>query len=421
MPKVFSTVSIRRFVKTVGIGALACAGPLLVAIGDIPRQSPIDNHVIQSSPQRTFGTALGDVNGDDRPDALFAHGVAAGGFPNDICLNRPSGSFFPNCTQLSSDRLLSGEVALGDVDGDDDLDAVVANNGKTSRGARNQVCFNDDGFPEDGSCTDVTEPKATLDVALGDLDEDGNLDAVFANSDEGAISGGGAPNIVCLNQQSGDDVNCHPISSDAGETIGVALGDVDGDGDLDAVFANRTEHNAVCLNDDGFNSEESCKKIASAENGSRGVALGDVDADGDPDAVFANGEPNWTNTICRNDGGFAEREPCDPIGTNNNQSFRVALGDVDADGDLDAVFANGGFSRLPNTVCANQDGSFDPDRACESIGSNRRDSRDVALGDVDGDADLDAVFANGGLQFGKEQVCLNDGGLVGASCKAIGN
>ncbi|MFB6285376.1 MAG: FG-GAP repeat domain-containing protein, partial [Candidatus Bipolaricaulia bacterium] len=354
----------RRFAKAAGIGALACAGPLLVAIGDVPRQAPIDSHVIQSSPQRTFGTALGDVNGDDRLDALFAHGVAAGGFPNDVCLNQSDDRPFPTCTQLSSDRFLSGEVELGDVDGDDRLDAVIANNGKTSRGAPNQVCFNDDGFPNDGACTDVTDPKATLDVALGDLDGDGDLDAVFANSDEGAISGGGASNVVCLNRQSGADVECHPISSAKRETIGVALGDVDGDGDLDAVFANRTEHNAVCVNDDGFNSDEPCKKIASAENGSRGVALGDVDADGDPDAVFANGEPNWTNTICLNDGGFAARQPCEPIGTNNNQSFRVALGDVDADGDLDAVFANGGFARLPNTVCANQNGSFNPDRAC---------------------------------------------------------
>ena len=405
--------------STIGWSLLVCS-VFGLAFGGLPGLAQWSISERQASPERTFGVALGDVNGDDRLDAVLAHGVPAGGFPNDVCLNGSANRLFPACTQLSSDRLLSSEVALGDVDGDDDLDAVVANNGETSRGAANQICFNDDGFSADKPCTDVTAPKATIDVALGDVDGDGDLDAVFANSDEGAISGGGAANVVCLNRRSGDDVDCRAISSDTQETIGVALGDVDGDGDLDAVFANRTEHNAVCLNDDGFASDQPCRKIASAENGSRGVALGNVDGDGDLDAVFANGEPNWTNTVCLNDGGFAERQPCDPIGTNNNQSFRVALGDVDDDGDLDAVFANGGFARLPNTVCHNRDGSFDSDRPCESITPQSRDTRDVALGDLDADGDLDAVFANGGLQFGRERVCLNDGRLVGASCQAMG-
>lgn len=136
---------------------------------------------LHSSPQRTLGVALGDVNGDDRLDALFAHGVAAGGFPNDVCLNPSSEPLFPSCTELSSDRFLSGEITLGDLDGEGDLDAVVANNGETSFGAPNRVCFNDEGIPHDSSCIVVTERRTSLDVALGDLDGDGDLDAVFAN------------------------------------------------------------------------------------------------------------------------------------------------------------------------------------------------------------------------------------------------
>lgn len=402
--------------------ALTALGVItLCLVGTVPNGPVTTTHAAQSSPQRTFGVALGDIDGDDRLDVAFAHGGPGPGFPNSVCRNQNADPLFAGCADLSADRVLSGEIELGDVDGDGDLDAVVANNGSTSRGAPNVVCFNDDGFSPEEECTPITESKASLDVALGDLDGDGDLDGVFANSDEGAFAGGGARNTVCLNQDTGSDVTCHPIGSDKVSSIGVALGDVGGDGDLDAVFANRTEHNAVCLNDDGFDPDEPCEKIASAENGSRGVALGDIDGDGDLDAVFANGEPNWTNTICLNDAGFVERQPCKPIGPNNNQSFRVALGDVDADGDLDAVFANGGFAQLPNTVCHNQDGSFDSDRPCESIAPTPRDSRDVGLGDLDNDGNLDAVFANGGLRFARERFCLNDGGLVGAMCQDIGD
>ena len=55
-----------------------------------------------------------------------------------------------------------------------------------------------------------------------------------------------------------------------------------------------------------------------------------------------------------------------------------------------------------------------------SLSSPQRTFR-VAVGDVNGDELLDAVFANGGLQFGRERVCLNDGRLVGTACQAVGD
>jgi hypothetical protein len=72
----------------------------------------------------------------------------------------------------------------------------------------------------------------------------------------------------------------------------------------------------------------------------------------------------------------------------------VALGDLDGDGDLDAFVANNGA----NTVWRN-DGSAAFTSTGQSIGAS--DSRDVALGDVDADGDLDAFVANGGLQPNK--------------------
>ena len=77
------------------------------------------------------------------------------------------------------------------------------------------------------------------------------------------------------------------------------------------------------------------------------VALGDLDADGDLDAMVANefGQPN---TVWTNDGNGTFTNSGQALG--NGNSYSVALGDFDGDGDLDAMVANGG----PNTVWLNQ-------------------------------------------------------------------
>jgi hypothetical protein len=74
-----------------------------------------------------------------------------------------------------------------------------------------------------------------------------------------------------------------------------------------------------------------------------------------------------------------------------SHSFGVALGDVDGDGDLDAFVANA--NGQANKVWVN-DGSGDFSDGYQGLGNS--DSRAVALGDVDGDGDLDAFVVNDG-------------------------
>ena len=95
--------------------------------------------------------------------------------------------------------------------------------------------------------------------------------AIFANS--------GQPNRVCLGDGAGG-FSCSDVSSDTNSTFGVALGDVDGDNALDAVFA-EFGPNRVCLGDGagGF----SCSDFSSDTNSTRAVALGEVDGDVDDD------------------------------------------------------------------------------------------------------------------------------------------
>jgi len=67
-----------------------------------------------------------------------------------------------------------------------------------------------------------------------------DLDAVFANFSQN--------NRVCLGDGSGAFA-CSDVSTDANSSQGVALGDVNGDGDLDALVANNFQNNRVCLGD----------------------------------------------------------------------------------------------------------------------------------------------------------------------------
>ena len=165
---------------------------------------------------RAEGLALGDIDGDGDLD-LF---VARRG-PNIVWLNDGKGAFVAGPTVGSSD---SFGVSLGDLDGDGDLDAFVANRNSADRVWINngdaefaQGSFDPDNFP-------------SLDVRLGDFDNDQDLDAFV-------VSMAGAASAVWLNDGSGDFLLAEDqLGVAAG--FGLGLGDVDADGDLDVIVAN---------------------------------------------------------------------------------------------------------------------------------------------------------------------------------------
>ena len=306
---------------------------------------------------------------------------------NRIYLNNGMGGFpATDITDLNGMNTSRG-VALGDLDGDGNLDAFVAN----SNNQANRIYLNNGmgGFPDAG-ITDLNGMNASYGVALGDLDGDGDLDAFVANYDE--------PNRIYLNNGMGGfpdagitDLNGMNASYD------VALGDLDGDGDLDAFVANYDESNRIYINNGitsgvwgGFATSAPLTGRAAY---SYGVALGDLDGDGDLDAFVANSN-NQANRIYINNGvstsGAWEDFAASAALNGMNASYDVALGDLDDDGDLDAFVAN---RNQPNRIYLNNGmGGFPATDITDLNGMN--DSREIALGDLDGDGDLDAFVVN---------------------------
>jgi hypothetical protein len=133
----------------------------------------------------------------------------------------------------------------------------------------------------------------------------------------------------------------------------MALGDVDNDADLDIVVTNghhqSTSHPAVILLNDGTGQfTDSGQRLSAVTNA--GIGLGDLDGDGYLDLALTDyQEPNqiWLNdgTGHFSDSGFRFAE---------DQFYRHAhLGDLDQDGDLDVFLATFGINQGPNEIWFN--------------------------------------------------------------------
>ncbi len=122
-----------------------------------------------SNIDNTASIILGDVDGDDDLDLIVANDSSQA---NRLYLNDGSGGFAASGTAIGSEAESSRSVSLADMDGDGDLDLVVANNGA------NRFYRNDGNGDFGASGTAIgTDTDNTYSIALGDVDE-GNSSAL---------------------------------------------------------------------------------------------------------------------------------------------------------------------------------------------------------------------------------------------------
>jgi hypothetical protein len=326
---------------------LGSADSPCVAAGDVDHDGDVDALVANSDSASTLwlndGTAtftsssqrfpsarcvaLADLDGDGDDDALLIDDETL------TLFNDGQGNFSQGGAPLTNPSAAAASV--GDLDGDGDADLVIAAWGHPT-GRPNQVWINV-GNAQYVRSSHVVGTAVSGDVVLGDVDADGDLDVLIANQAD--ANHDPIPDELWLNDGNGGFTDSG-LRLGRSSTAAVRLADVDGDGDLDAIAAN-TSHagksdpaNTVWLNDGTGRFSDSGQRLGDAY--SLAIALGDLDNDGDVDAYVGNYQT--ADRIWLNDGSgrFSASEQL--LGTQNGAG--VALADLDGDGDLDAIVAN---------------------------------------------------------------------------------
>ena len=352
----------------------------------------------------------GDVDSDNDVDLIIGNGA---GLESGLYLNDGSGVFTRSqSVQLLPHDGITTSLAIGDVDGDNDPDLVMG----TFNGPN--VVFLGDGNGNLGGSpsTEIEFGQAgdlTWAIVLGDVNGDTIPDVVTGNSRQQhrVYLGDGNGNF-------GSPAAPEYAFGQAGtDTVAMALGDVDGDGDLDAVVVPNRGQGIVYRNDGAGNfggSPVTEAAFGTVDNHFAATALADVDGDTDLDLIAVSWLIDESSQVYLNDGagsfgGSPSTETTFGYGTDN--AWSIDLGDVDLDGDLDlagAAMTYVPLSGLQNRVFLNDgSGSFGGGTWNEvTVGDGSDRTRCVLFVDVDGDGDLDLATAN---LYQDGQVYLNSG------------
>ncbi len=304
----------------------------------------------------------------------------------------------------------------------------------------------------------------TNQLTLGDIDADGDLDLIFANGSGFSSPGAAQPQRVYINNGSGvftDESSARLGFS--GWCRGVELGDIDDDGDLDLIFAqdfNKLPH-LFTNNGNGFFTDVTAAQLPNITLSSSRAQFGDVDNDGDLDIYITSGSTNRfgcgqyrlyfndgsgfftdvTSThlpigaVCSNmdcifgdiDGDFDLDVKTASTGSNNSRLYRndgtgvfslvttipgdsscysYDFGDINGDGDLDLIGINAGSGSTELLLENDGTGAFT--NISSQISPNlSADDNDSKFFDYDNDGDLDLIIAR--LGSGGERIYNNDG------------
>jgi hypothetical protein len=142
------------------------------------------------TPRGLCDAAIGDLNGDKHPDIAAVIDI---GRKLSVLMNNGDGTFGPFTTYVPSSTNPTG-VAMGDMDGDSDLDIVTANRGDSEGGHSFSVFLNDGSgalaTPIDWPISVWNVGSSRWEMVLADLDGDGALDAAVAGQEVVSIRRG---------------------------------------------------------------------------------------------------------------------------------------------------------------------------------------------------------------------------------------
>lgn len=361
--------------------------------------------------EAAMGAAVGDLNSDGWPDIVFANA----GCDYHMTIDRIQKSFvyfgsrrgFSRSRRMELKTVNGTSVAIADLNADNHLDIVFSmeGNGPDDGGA---VIYWGDGKGR-FRASQFLPGLASSDIAVADLNADGNPDIVLANRARmGAkpplpthdnIENYAVDSYIYWGGKEGYSVSARaelPTNS----ASGCAISDLNNDGLPDVVFSNgrgtlmfgsgaQTSH-VYWNNPQGFSSSNKTELPTSS---AQDCAAEDLNGDGWPDLVFANlqqgGDLNIDSVVYwgAEDGFSPDRKASLPT----NGGFGVVIGDFSADGHTDIAFLNKreGTTASPDyfTYMGDSNGTHSVSRRV-SLSAGGGDAFAIADFNADGYSDL---------------------------------
>jgi hypothetical protein len=364
--------------------------------------SPMDGSPLLFLPAVTYRTgglepvsvAIGDVNGDGIPDLVVANESKEGNSNGSVgvLLGNGDGTFQKDVAYRSG-GWPARSVAIGDVNGDGKPDLVVV-----SECADQGHCTTEDGVVGvllgngDGTFKPVVKydsgGDAPSSVAIADVNGDGRPDVLVVNycqsinnCNNGTVNG--TVEVLLNSGTGGFQRSSYELGGPYGTSVVVA--DVNGDGKPDLLATNacgdRSCVSVLLGNGDG--TFQAAQVYDAGGSTATGLAVADLNGDGKPDLAVANLGTGVGILVGNGDGTFQPAVDYDAGGIH-----AVAVTDVNGDGKPDlAVATESGVGLL----LGNGDGTFQP---VQLYGSGGIYSLAIAVGDLNGDSKPDVAAVN---------------------------
>jgi hypothetical protein len=368
-------------------------------------------------------------------DAEIPQWQERGGLPRSALFHNVRGRFVDVSARSGAGLAVRGNGCVAaDLNGDGHTDLYVTT-------AVSDVLLWNDGdetFTEGARASGVVSFGWHSGAAAGDVNGDGRVDLFVAGYTDvhapvrGSAAGfptnhEGVRDLLFLNVGNRKfrevGVQAGLESSRFEHGLGAVLSDLDGDGRLDLYLANDEDPNRLYVNvpaagELGFRFEERGRSLGVADrNAGMGIANADFSGDGWPD-LFVTNSRRQRHAAFRNEGRtFADARPAFAGALDTSYTgWGASWVDLDLDGNLDLVLANGAIP------VKNLSKDAEPIRVLENLGAHFADvgrivglsgtlvnGRGLAAADFDNDGDLDVAINS----IGGRLMLLRNAGATG--------